>query len=516
MTDFYRGIRGNGAGVNYSPNSKGKNLWRSPEDAKRIEINNTLQNLYDGRHCTMDGGPFPHPYTEIKAREESIRYVQTNLLAKCSRCYADLIAGEEPVFSSDIPRVKEILDSIDFGLPLWASLVQSSKFGFVGLCPCVNKEKRGRGNDYQSDWSWNTVDSDYLSLEFSELDKSLLSIQKNIVLPKVNTLSGIIDILFKETHYQDRIETSLFQVEGESLLKSLPIEWFQYFSESETPPETWVHNLGRFFISLIFNEKIGTRIYGDYSLTAIKLQETLNSRMTQIDRILYRHADPKLIAPLSSARKDEESGRHFFNYDGKEVLFYDDKTQTNEPFQLMTWNGELTQAVANRNDTISAILTEFDLSPQLLSFTDLVGGTVAETAEKMKMMMHSTIKRALRKRKFMEKALYDLCDNILALQGFQNADYSISFPELIPETIMEKIEKQVLRKQVGLQTTREAIKILDNLTDEDADQKTEEIFNEQANAVNNPFSDTQDNIFQSLDIDRSPVFPEKETFTESV
>jgi len=110
----------------------------------------------------------------------------------------------------------------------------------------------------------------------------------------------------------------------------------------------------------------------------------------------------------------------------------------------------------------------------------------------MEKMLHATIKRATRKQKNLEEALYLLCDNILTLQNYQT-NYSINFQELLPKNIAEIIEEQINRKVAGLQSTKDAIKIIDKITDEEAQEKTVEIMNEQANSTPNLFRDTYSN-----------------------
>jgi len=153
---------------------------------------------------------------------------------------------------------------------------------------------------------------------------------------------------------------------------------------------------------------------------------------------------------------------------------------------LLTWNGELQQAVANRDNKILSLLTEFDIAPQLLSFSHLVSGTVADTSAKMEKMLHATVKRANRKQRNLKEALYSLCDNLLKLQNLP-VEYSIHFPELLPKTIIEKLEEQIARKQNNLQSITDALIILDDITEEEAEKKKIEIMNEQANATPNLF-----------------------------
>ena len=490
----YQGIRPISVGVNIDDDKN----WRSEEDQARVEAYYIYKDLYDGRHCTIEKGPYPHPYAG-KLKQNDIPYVQFNMMAKCSRTFADLIASEPPDFTSEDKITESVLESIDFGLSLWEAVLQSSFYGFIGLKPSQQGKFRikkiDRVEGFVSSWSWEIVKPEQLYIEYAPLTNEIKIIKNKIFCPDVETDIGKINILYEETHTKTSMEIRLYKIVDEKIIKTLPIDYYEFISPgSSIPAEVWEHNLGNFFITILANEQLDKEFYSDYSITAMKLQRVLNERLTQINRILGLHADPRLIIPFSGLKKNDDDGSYDFVYAGQEVLVYDDKVNngSSEPYKLLTWNGELTQAVADRDNKILSILTEFDMSPQLLSFSQLISGTTADTAAKMEKMLHATIKRATRKQKNLEEALYLLCDNILTLQNYQT-NYSINFQELLPKNIAEIIEEQINRKVAGLQSTKDAIKIIDKITDEEAQEKTVEIMNEQANSTPNLFRDTYSN-----------------------
>lgn len=517
MSEQYKRNKQLGVGINLSSTLESKDMWRTPEDIARIKGYSEADVLYEGAHCDIDGGPFPHFY-QAKFEKHKIPYRQINLLSKCSRTFANLLVGNpsDPglqMFDSSDEGIESVLNSLDFTLPLWEALIQVSKFGFVGLVPVENELKtKGRNVSGQiSRFNWEIILPECLYLEYNKATKKLRKIRKCIVFKKINIGTEDIDILFEENHYTDRIETRLYQVIDEKIIKELPLDYYRFIDEDNPPPiEVYQHDLGNFYITILANETLNSKYYSDYTSTAKKLQESLNNRLTQIDRILNLHADPRLVVPLSALKKDSENGEYDFIYAGSEVLVYDDRTSASEPYKLLTWTNELSQAVADRDNTILALLTEFDLAPQLLSFTRLVSGTVADTADKMEKMLLSTIQRCSLKQKNLAEALYKLCDNILLLQGFSDLGYTITLSETIPQNRNEIIDEQIQRKQSGLQSTKEALKIIDNLTEEQAIEKATEIFNEQANLVQNPFRFEQEGISFEQGNQQEPDFEIRE------
>jgi hypothetical protein len=485
----YLGIRPETVGINLTEAQQGE-LWRTGEDNKRILEYQKNDNLYIGNHCNTEGGPFLHFYAG-KAKDHAIPYLQANILAKGTRAYADLINAQKVTFSSNNEFVENLLCSLDW-CGLWEALIQASKFGFVGICPSKDnlKARRGQENLVVSEWGFMVITPDRLYPKFNPSTGKLENLRKCIQFEEIDTDIGIIDILFEETHYKDRVETRLYKISGDNIISQIPNEYYLYIDpNSGHIPEVWQHNLGDFFITLIYNERIGNEAFSDYTETALKLQQSLNNRLTQIDRILGVHADPRLIAPLSSLKKDEESGEWDFVYQGQEIIFYDDKSPVTDPYKLLTWGGELTQAVSNRDNLILSLLTEFDLAPQLTSYSNLFTATVADTASKMEKMLESTLKRANRKRDNLKEALYLLCDNILRLQNIQDLNYTVEFPETITQNREEVINEQITLKQANLTTTKDAIKQIDELSEEEAQTKMVEIMNEQSNAVKNPFQE---------------------------
>jgi hypothetical protein len=224
MSDAYRGIRTESVGVNINEGAEGdKDLWRTKEDKARIEAYAIYKDLYDGKHCQNEGGPYLHPYAG-KLQLHRIPYVQSNLLNKCSRTYADLIASENPEFTAENPQTEAVLDSIDFGLPLWEAVIQCSIYGFVGLIPSQKgKLKLKTATDLVSSWSWELIKPEQIFIEFVPMSNEIKTIKNKIYCPEVDTEIGKINILYEETHTKNSIEIRLYKIEDDKIIRELPI-----------------------------------------------------------------------------------------------------------------------------------------------------------------------------------------------------------------------------------------------------------------------------------------------------
>ncbi len=461
-----------------------KDLWRTEDERLRVKSYESLWKLFLGRHYIEppDYGIWPHPYGPKGVREK-IPYEQINLLGKSSRCFADLIVGEGMTVVSEDEATRKIIDDIVFR-GIWESLILSSVFGFVGIQPQELEDKT---------IGWINVRPQYLYPKFHPARPGeVIQIKKMIPFletPIPHTNGKTIDILYEETHTKGQVITRLYEIQGEYIKRELDLVTYTELIDPDTILDaTRNTEIDDFLISLLYNEKIEDEIFSDYTITAQKTQQNLNSRLTQIDRILKFHADPKLIAPECAFTQDPESKRWIWTGESSEVLIQKDNSP---PYSYLTWDGELSAAVDRGDKLILSLHTELDMSPQLTAFTHLIGGTTAETAAKLKLMLQSTIKRAGKKQEWALVAIDSLINNILVLSKIKDPKFTILFPEFIPQTSMDILGEVLIKKQGGLITTVDAIMEVDKVDEEVAKKKAVKIFEESANEIQGGFGDSK-------------------------
>lgn len=454
-------------------------LWRTPEEADRVKDYECLWKLYVGDHYAGEGGIWPHPYGD-KGKRECIPYQQINLLAKATRVFTDLVIGEGVVVTSEDEDIQALLETVDFRA-MWEALIYASIYGMVGIEPEKQREDEGEKI------GWHIVEPHYLYPEYHPtIPGKLIKIRKAIPFLQVPVAGGTMDILYEETHVKGAVEYRLYEISGENIVRELDLELYRTLIDKEadiTP--FWSTGLDDFFVTILYNEKIGDIAFSDYTPSAQKSQRALNSILTQIDRILKFHADPKLVVPEQTLTTDPESGRQIWAWEGSEVL-----TQPRDAissYTYLTWNGELAAAVERRDNLVLSVHTEMDMAPQLTAFIHLTGGTTAETAAKLKKLLHATLKRAGKKREWARVAIEQLIENMLRLAGFEDPQFSVEFPEFIPQGRDEVLDEVMARKQMELITTKDALIKLDGASEGDAETKAAEIHAEKAGEVANPF-----------------------------
>lgn len=119
-------------------------------------------------------------------------------------------------------------------------------------------------------------------------------------------------------------------------------------------------------------------------------QDKLNAKETQIARVLAKHGDPRLAAPEAAAGDtgslDKSQG----------VFFYRSKDDIPE---YITWNAELSSAIADRDFTLNALCIAAEISKGLLGIEQ---GAAPDSARKLRLQATKSIARAKRKSTFVK------------------------------------------------------------------------------------------------------------------
>lgn len=469
-----------GIGINIALDKSNKYRWRTKEDIERIEEMEDNFKLYKGRHGKVDGGVFDHPYPDKTKEGENIPYIVLNILGKSSRQFSDLILSDDLFITCKNKEIQAFLDDQTWIETMWDALTTCSQLGYVGLQPYQENDKL---------W-YEVIDGKDLKLIFEDNGK-LKKIVKNIYFEYEDIQK--ICLLYQEIHLKGYYELHLYEVDGDYYKEELDISLLEKYKGIKVERNKHSFDLDDFLITILYNEKLGNYISSDYTLPAVRLQESLNNSETQINRVLRCNADPRLVVPRSAAIQDSQTGRYHYSIQGREVIFYDDVK--GNVFSYLTWDGQLTSAQTHRDHAIMALCTELDMAPQLLGFHNLIGSTTSETNAKLKQLMNATIKRAKRKRQFLDQALKSLISKMLYLLGFNQEEihnFSITYSEIIPRTREEILDEIIIRKQNKLEDSISAIIKLDNITEEEAKEKYNKIIEESTNEIPNQFSYEKD------------------------
>ncbi len=352
----------------------------------RLERIRQARLLHDGRHWRMflfeARTQFDFPETMTLGRRRRM-YVPYNLLKLISQKSADLLFGAQPAVRVEDEiqqdKITELVDRTSLHALLYAmagecgvdgeayieSVVQDGqvylkRVDAADIFPEGKVQPDGQYASYvkynatnvgtPNAPDWRLLTTRYLpgtiTRQVQQLD------QKGFVLPKVLTLN----------------------------------EWPQEDPQAAPlDPETRT-GLDRPSVVYIPNLLVRDIPVSEYD-GLVELQDSLNAKNTQIARVLAKHSDPKLAAPVAAATNEGELPQ------SHDVYFFRDKEEIP---QYLTWNAELAAAMEDRKEVRSELLQLAEMSPILLGIKE--GATGAHNAYKsVRLEAINSITKAARK-----------------------------------------------------------------------------------------------------------------------
>ena len=228
-----------------------------------------------------------------------------------------------------------------------------------------------------------------------------------------------------------------------------------------------------FLVIPVANVLTTDRIHGlnDYSDLDSIIQE-LEIRVSQISRILDKHADPNMYGPDSALTKDDETGEWVYKGGGKYFPVAPEET----PPGYVTWDGQLDSAFKQ----IEVLMEQFyflsETSPAV--FGQLKTG-LAESGSALRRLMMAPLAKVNRIRMRFDPALKNvlrIASDLEVASAMPNAiklgDVHIDWKDGLPEDTTEATQNEVQRYAAGLSSIESSLRRLDGI---DGDSLTEEL-----------------------------------------
>lgn len=201
---------------------------------------------------------------------------------------------------------------------------------------------------------------------------------------------------------------------------------------------------------------------------------TINDRLTQIDYILWKHADPNSYGP---ALADEGDGAGLSMGGNYLEVTKDDATPG-----YMTWDGQLSAAFTEL-ETLIALVFQLSETPQWLFGTVLGDGNEGGTGTShtdsaaLKTRFMPILSKVARIRQQYDRAIRDAlyACQLVELEYSQDAAYEPTYPVIkwadgLPRNEKEEAEIEEIKINAGVQDRLSAIKRLDRVDDEKAQE----------------------------------------------
>lgn len=221
-----------------------------------------------------------------------------------------------------------------------------------------------------------------------------------------------------------------------------------------------------FLIIPINNITTSDQVMGmdDYSDLDSVIQE-LEIRMSQVSRILDKHADPNMYGDETALEKDTRTGQWVFRGGGK----FFPVTEGGTTPGYVTWDGQLEASFTYIEKLMEQLYFLSATSPA--SFGQQKLG-LAESGSALRRLMLTSLAKVNRLRLKIDPAvkhLLEVASELEVKQGMPGAtllsNITIEWQEGIPQDIMETVTVEAKRINAGLTSTYSALKRLDGLTD---------------------------------------------------
>lgn len=323
---------------------------------------------------------------------------------------------------------------------------------------------------------------------FPDLDNNNVNAEPQSIELSFKTTIGEKDYVFKEIHTAGHIKNELYLLQGEKIIsrESLSIYDPNLPDEEDT-------GVNRMLVVHIPNWSDGTTHFGyDDYLDLVTLLYALDNRLTKIDHILDKHADPILAIPDGVLDEDGNINRS--------QLGVFEKGEDGDKPEYIVWDAKLESSFQELDQILQALYMYSETSPGVFGMVQQGARTTSESGRALKYRLMRTVSKIKRKQRYYDYAIKEIVYLAQTLAKAHNVPVngiyfkgepevpSIEWADPIPQDSYEQAQEEELRLASGNQSLKDSIKNIDGLDDEQAVQKIQEIYAEQKQL--NPAIDT--------------------------
>lgn len=472
--DGYQKDQGNGIGNQKNALIQGVNTKvdrsRFPyvEDLGRLNSYDFYEKLFFGNHFDAFNIKMESEnYGKVYAR---LRFIVANFPALISKIVADLLFIEPvkvKVPDGDQAFVDALLADNKFRRLCYESAIDGSYFGDSVFKLRVGPRRQGEDSTI-------IIDKQTPKIYFPLYNPFNITGE-----PEYQELSWVVkigekDYLRKEIHEIGLIRNELYRLEGMEIKEQSNLSLLgEDLKESE---------IVRGKRSLLYhspNWRAGNRWNGisDY-FDLETLFYAIDNRFTKIDNILDTHSDPILSLPEGILDEEGKVKREKLR-----MIERPEGSDKNTDPAYITWDANLEAGFTEIDKLIEITFMMSETSPDILG----MGKGQVESGKALKLKLLRTLAKAQRKQIYFRETLIDVIYTAQVLAK----EYGISIqgkklqgdpvrPEIVwndglPIDVMETIEQESARLDAGLTTKHEAIMRVDDIDQDMAKKKAEEI-----------------------------------------
>lgn len=453
-----------------------KPTYPYPDQQARLERYRFNSLLFDGNHfdafkIKVDNELYNKNYSRL-------RYIVNNFPGLISKICADMMFGDFPRImlpeganhDDNSDWLENWMHEVEFNTVCYESSMTASYKGDT-----VFKLRVGPlSSAAESSVIVEQVQPDFYFPTIDPLNVSARPSQEEISF--VIQINGK-DYLRKEIHTPGMIRNELWKMEGTEIIQQMSEKQAQDLLNDPDFTEEEQTGVDRILLVHVPNWKDGRTYFGndDYQdLTTLFF--AINNRISKVDNILDKHSDPILAIPEGIL--DEEG------HVKREHLGLFEKTPGGDKPEYIVWNAQL-EAAFNEIDRLMNSLYMFsEISPDAMGRFD---DATAASGRALKYRMMRTVAKIKRKQLYFDHAIKEVIylAQLLSLEhGLKAMDKAYTgAPELpsvewkhpIPQDSYEQAQEEELRLASGNQSVVDSIMNIDDLTEDQAEEKWKRI-----------------------------------------
>ena len=422
----------------------------SDEQAARLERIRQARLLFDGEHRQyyLDEARTEFDFQQLMVQGNIIQpYSTINVLGLSSRKFADLLFGAAPTVSVDDQAQQGALDDLVKRNKL-QSLLHNCAADASADGECFLESVIFNGHVYlrQLDAAEVFPEGDL------EPDGQYRSYVRYLV-SDIGTRQSPLPLLLEMRYLAGSIERRCYQLgqKGERIQEVSLDYWPLKPGQAKLQPLTRT-GLTRNLITWIPNMLSRGRAVSDYDGSALRLQDKLNAKDTQIDCILAKHADPTLAVP---ARAADDKGNARSRY---KVWWYD------EPESIPKYivrDLQLEAPIADARRALNNLCIVIEMSPVLLGIKE---GAAPDAYKKVRLESFNAIKKAERKAAYWTDGLtralevaQDLEQMLPTGISYRRWPIAVEVNDGIPQDAVDVANELSILRAAGLLSRRKAL-----------------------------------------------------------
>jgi len=395
--------------------TKGDYWPPTKEDRKRIEKYRENKKLFRGRHDEI----FKDVQRKLESSDQkAMTYLVCNYCGLLSKLSADMLFGEHPQFkagnegNNDGPlkaneRLQELIAENNLYTGFYESALGNSYRG--DSCFKVRYAKRSKYKE-ERNIIIESQNPKYFFVE--QADDNIRQIDRQIIawdFLKDTTGDGIDDTHFLklEVHEPGKIYHSLYKISGYTIQEQVSLDTL--YPNLDEEEETGIDD---FIIVHIPNWRDDESYWGYSDYLDIKtLQDEANNRISQIARVLDKHADPKMKGPAEAMDKDgniDVTGGKYFPYekDGSEPKY-------------ITWEAKLDSAFKQVDYMLKFMFMITETSPSAFGLSE---ANMANSGIALKYRLMRLFSKIARKKTYYDNNIKDLLYKAQLMDVYHNSN----------------------------------------------------------------------------------------------